>query len=76
MLVHEEYHTRLSAAEELFPCRAQPLVPKIAADTLQSHVISGFEAALEQGMHPMDALASILSWVSSEMGRVRTSSSS
>jgi hypothetical protein len=76
MLVHEEYHTRLREAEELFPGRAQPLVPKKAADLLQSHVISGFEAALEQGMHPMDALASILSWVSTEMGRVRTGSNS
>jgi len=41
------------------------------ADALQSQVINAFEAAIYQGMRPMDALAVILSWVSSEMMRTQ-----
>ncbi len=41
------------------------------ADTLQSQIINAFEAAIYQGMRPMDALAVILSWMSSEMMRIQ-----
>ncbi len=41
------------------------------ADALQSQVIDAFEAAIYQGMRPMDALAVILSWMSSEMTRIQ-----
>ena len=55
----------------LFPGRPEPLIPKKAADILQSHLISGFEKAVEQGLHPADALSLVLSWASSEMARIR-----
>ncbi len=60
---------RLSEAGDPFPGRSRP--QKKTADMLQSHVIRGFEAALAQGMQPMDALAAILSWASTEMGRIQ-----
>jgi hypothetical protein len=41
------------------------------ADALQSQVINAFEASIYQGMRPMDALAVILSWMSSEMMRIQ-----
>ena len=41
------------------------------ADALQSQIINAFEAAIYQGMRPMDALAVILSWMSSEMMRIQ-----
>jgi hypothetical protein len=41
------------------------------ADALQSQIINAFEAAIYQGMRPMDALAVILSWMSSEMTRTQ-----
>ncbi len=41
------------------------------ADALQSQVIDAFEAAIYKGMRPMDALAVILSWMSSEMTRIQ-----
>ena len=41
------------------------------ADALQSQVINAFEAAIYQGMRPMDALAVMLSWMSSEMMRIQ-----
>lgn len=40
------------------------------ADVLQSKIINAFEAAIEQGMLPVDALAAIVSWISSEMMRL------
>jgi hypothetical protein len=64
---------RLSEAGETFPGRSR--LQKKAAETLQSHVIRGFEAALAQGMQPMEALAAILSWASTEMRRVRVDGS-
>ena len=59
-----------SDIEALFPGQPEPLVPKKAADNLQSHLIDGFETALDQGMRPADALAVVLCWVSSEMVRI------
>jgi hypothetical protein len=38
---------------------------------LQSEIINAFEAAIYQGMGPMDALAVILTWMSSEMTRIQ-----
>ena len=40
------------------------------ADALQSNIINAFEAAIDQGLRPTDALAVILSWMSSEMMRI------
>ncbi len=69
MLVRKGHCTQ-SDIEALFPGHPEPLVPKKAVELLQSHLIFGFEAALDQGMRPADALAVILCWVSSEMVRV------
>ena len=41
------------------------------ADALQSRVINAFEAAIDQGMSPTDALAAILAWMSTEMMRIQ-----
>lgn len=41
------------------------------ADALQSQIINAFEAAIYQGMRPMDAIAVILSWMSSEVTRIQ-----
>lgn len=62
--------------EGLFPCDPKPLVSKKAADVLQSSLIDGFEAALDQGMQPADALAVVLCWVSSEMVRLHSEQTS
>jgi hypothetical protein len=62
---------RLSELDELFPSHPQPLISKKAADILQSRVIHSFETAVDQGMQPLEALSAILSWVSSEMGRIQ-----
>ncbi len=70
MLTRDGYCLR-TEIDGLFPGRPEPLVPKKVADLLQSHLISGFETALEQGLHPSDALALILCWASSELVRVR-----
>ncbi len=71
MQIREKSGSRLAEFDELFPLHPQPLVPKKAADYLQSHIISGFETALDQGMPPLDALSTILGWVSSEIARVK-----
>jgi hypothetical protein len=50
----------------------EPRVPgDVLADALQSQLINAFEAAIYQGMRPMDALAVMLSWMSSEMMRIQ-----
>ncbi len=41
------------------------------ADVLQSQIITAFEAAIDRGMRPMDALAVILAWISSEITRIQ-----
>jgi hypothetical protein len=63
-------HSTPRDIEALFPRHPESLVPKKAAERLQSHLIGGFEAALDQGMRPADALGVILSWVSAEMVRI------
>ena len=52
----------LTSQNETDDCRAgEPRVPgDKLADALQSQIISAFEAAIYQGMRPMDALAIIL----------------
>ncbi len=65
-------HCTLSDIEALFPGHPEPLVPKRAAELLQSHLIDGFEAAVDHGMRPADALAVVLCWVSSEMVRIES----
>jgi hypothetical protein len=40
------------------------------AETFQSTLIIGNEQAIEDGLPPMNALASILSWVAEEVGRL------
>jgi hypothetical protein len=53
-------------------CPDKPRVPADKlADALQSQIINAFEAAIYQGMRPMDALAVILTWMSSEMMRIQ-----
>ena len=53
-------------------CPGKPGVPgDKLADALQSQIIDAFETAIYQGMRPMDALAAILSWMSSEMARIQ-----
>ena len=69
MLVRNGHRVR-NDIEALFPYQPEPQLPKKAADLLQSHLINGFETAIEQGMRPADALAVVLSWVSSEMVRI------
>ncbi len=71
MAVQTASSFRMAEVDDLFPSRPLQPASKRGADALQSHVISGFETAVEQGMHPMDALALILNWVSSEMVRIQ-----
>jgi len=53
-------------------CPGKPRAPAdTLADALQSQIINAFEAAIYQGMRPMDALAVILAWMSSEMMRIQ-----
>ncbi len=70
MLAHDRYSLR-NEIDGLFPSRPEPLLPKKAADIFQSHLINGFEVALEQGLHPAEALAMVLCWASSELVRIR-----
>lgn len=51
MLVRNGHPVR-SDIEALFPGQPELLLPKRAADILQSHLINAFETALEQGMRP------------------------
>ena len=68
----------LTSQNKTDDCRpGEPRVPgDQLADALQSQVISAFEAAIYQGMRPMDALAVILSWMSSEMMRIQADQAS
>lgn len=71
MQVQKKPNVRLSELDELFPSHPQPPISKKAADILQSRVIHSFETAVDQGMSPLEALSTILSWVSLEMGRIQ-----
>jgi hypothetical protein len=65
--------SHLTSQKETDDCRpGKPRAPgDKLADTLQSEIINAFEAAIYQGMRPMDALAVILTWMSSEMTRIQ-----
>jgi hypothetical protein len=65
--------TRFTSQEETDDCcPGKPSAPgDQLADALQSQIINAFEGAIYQGMRPMDALAVILSWMSSEMTRIQ-----
>jgi hypothetical protein len=65
--------TRLTSQKETDDCcPGKPRAPgDKLADALQSQIINAFEDAIYQGMRPMDALAVILSWMSSEMTRIQ-----
>jgi hypothetical protein len=66
--------TRLTSQKETDDdcCLDKPRPPgDKLADALQSQIINAFEGAIYQGMGPMDALAVILSWMSSEMTRIQ-----
>ena len=69
MAIHDASHATISEIEELFARCPRPLVSEKAINILQSHLITGFEAAVDLGLPPQDALSVILSWVSSELGR-------
>jgi hypothetical protein len=65
--------TRLTSQDETDDCclgKPRAHGDKLA-DALQSQIINAFEGAIYQGMRPMDALAVILSWMSSEMTRIQ-----
>jgi hypothetical protein len=72
MPVNNKYSQKLDGIGGLFPGHTQPSMPDPAMDALQSQVITGFEAALDQGMHPVDALDVIIGWVLNEMARMKT----
>ena len=63
----------LTSQNKTDDCRTgEPRVPgDQLADAWQSQIINAFDAAIYQGMRPMDALAVILSWMSSEMMRIQ-----
>ncbi len=70
MSLREPCHTQPNEPDD--DCPGKPRLPQDKlADALQSEIINAFEAAIEQGMSPMDALAAILSWMSSEMTRIQ-----
>ncbi len=71
MTVPSEHSQKLRAADDLFPCHPRALDHDKAAEILQSKMINGFEAALDDGMQPIDALDLIICWVSREMFRLR-----
>jgi hypothetical protein len=58
--------------DELFPSLSPP-VEVAGAETLQSLLIDAFESAIRDGMRPIDALAIIIAWASSELKRVSAS---
>jgi hypothetical protein len=58
--------------EDLFPRHPQPLVSRTASEILQSHLIRGLERSIEHGMAPMEAISTVLVWVSGEMMRIKT----
>jgi hypothetical protein len=70
MLIENEANLQLGVSDDFFPRNPNPLLPEKARDALQSHMIVGFEEALELGMAPMDALGCVLRWVALEMGRM------
>ncbi len=60
-----------SKVDDLFP-GPSPIVQNASAEALQSKLIDAFESALAQGMSPLEALTTILEWLTVELHRVRT----
>jgi hypothetical protein len=75
MLMYPNGEPSLFEFESLFP-REGDLASGKAEEVLQSHIIMGFEEAVDLGMSPMEALSQVLGWVSSEMVRINASSQS
>src|SRR5262249_22491739 len=70
MQVHKKPNVKPAEFDELFPSHPHTLTAEKAADLLQSRVIHSFEAAVDQGMQPNEALSTIVSWVALELARV------
>ena len=70
MCLRESRLTSQNETDDCCPCKS-PAPGDQLADALQSQIINAFEGAIYQGMRPMDALAVILSWMSSEMTRIQ-----
>ncbi len=70
MTLREPCHTPPNEPDDDSPSK-RPAPGDKLADTLQSQIINAFESAIYQGMRPMDALAVIMSWMSSEMTRIQ-----
>ncbi len=71
MPLHYDCSAILSEVDEMSAGNAEPPADK-ATEILQSQLINAFEVAIYQGMQPMDALAVILSWMSSEVMRIQS----
>jgi hypothetical protein len=69
MLMYPDSELALIEMEGLFPPKGS-MAQGTAEKTLQSHMVVGFEEALEQGLAPMEALGQMLEWVASEMVRI------
>ncbi|MFZ1107163.1 MAG: hypothetical protein WAN43_02275 [Rhodomicrobium sp.] len=69
MLKYPKSELALIDLESLFPPQ-DDLVSGKAEEALQSHMIMGFEEAVDLGMSPMEALSQVLGWVASEMVRI------
>ncbi len=70
MSFREPCHKRSSKLDDNCASKPPETGDKLA-DALQSQLIDAFEAAIYQGMRPMDALSVVLSWMSSEMARIQ-----
>lgn len=69
MLMYPKSELASIDLDGLFPAQSN-FPSRKAEEALQSHMIVGFEEALDLGMSPMEALSHVLGWVSSEMVRL------
>ena len=72
MLLHPDIQLTVPEMDRLFPRQPNASASRKAEEALQSHIIIGFEEALDLGMPPMEALGHVLCWVASEMARIAT----
>ncbi len=70
MLDNNESRFSQNDVEDLFTSNPGPLRPKKAIDILQSHLIAGYEAAIDQGVRPQEAVISVLDWATTELQRI------
>lgn len=68
MLLHTNVQSEI--LENLFPLKSENTIFGKAEEALRSHMIIGFEEALDQGMPPMEALGHVLNWAATEMARI------